>query len=412
VSASASGAKHFDADVIVVGAGLSGLSVTVALLDAGLPADARVLLIDPRAELDGHDRTWCFFDVAPHAFTEAVAHRWSRWHVRCGGRELLLAHPDLTYCHIPGARFYEVARARLAQAGDRIALRLGAQATRIDDHGDHVVVHTHEGPLRAKLAFDSRPPPLAGARLDDKSVGPADGHVRLLQHFRGRIVRTRAPVFDAGLATLMDFDVDQHHGIHFVYVLPFDAHTALVESTFFTPRVLRDEIYERAIDDWLAARKPGHAFETVSREHGVIPMTTEPFDAHPSPRVVRIGTAGGAAKPSTGYAFLAVQRFARAFAPRVLRALREGGVAAPPEVRSARTTALDTVFLSYLARHPARAPRNFFHLFERVPPELLVRFLSDGSSVADDLRVMRAGDIPRLSIETARTAPLLRRLGR
>jgi hypothetical protein len=47
-----------------------------------------------------------------------------------------------------------------------------------------------------------------------------------------------------------------------------------------------------------------------------------------------------------------------------------------------------------------------------VPPELLVRFLSDGSSIADDLRVMRAGDIPRLSIETARAAPLLRRLGR
>jgi lycopene beta-cyclase len=403
---------HLDADVIVVGAGLSGLSVTVALLDAGLPADARVLLVDPRTALDGHDRTWCFFDVAPHAFTDAVAHHWSRWHVRCEGRELNLASPGLTYCHIPGTRFYDIARARLAQAGDRVALRLGTHATRIDDHGDHVVVHTHEGPLRARLAFDSRPPPLTGARLDDTSPFPADGHVRLLQHFRGRVVRTQAPIFEDGLATLMDFDVDQTHGIHFVYMLPFDAHTALVESTFFTPRVLPDDVYERAIDAWLAARKPGHAFETVSREHGVIPMTTEPFDAHPSPRVVRIGTAGGAAKPSTGYAFLAVQRFARAFAPRVLRALREGGVAVPPEVRSDRTTALDTVFLSYLAHHPARAPRNFFHLFERVPPALLVRFLSDGSSIADDLRVMRAGDIPRLSIETARTAPLLRRLGR
>jgi lycopene beta-cyclase len=408
----ASPQRSLDADVIVVGAGLSGLSVTVALLDAGLPADARVLLVDPRTALDGHDRTWCFFDVAPHAFPDAVAHRWSRWHVRCEGRELNLASSGLTYCHIPGARFYEVARARLAQAGDRVALRLGTHATRLDDRGDHVVVHTPDGPLRCRLALDSRPPPLAGARVDDASPLPADGHVRLLQHFRGRVVRAKAPVFDAGLATLMDFDVTQTHGIHFVYVLPFDAHTALVESTFFTPRVLPDDVYERAIDAWLAARKPGHVFETVSREHGVIPMTTEPFDAHPSPRVVRIGTAGGAAKPSTGYAFLAVQRFARAFAPRVLRALRDGGVAAPPEVRSARTTALDTVFLSYLAHHPARAPRNFFHLFERVPPELLVRFLSDGSSIADDLRVMRAGDIPRLSIETARAAPLLRRLGR
>ncbi len=404
MSRDAHAGPRLDADVIVVGAGLSGLSVTVALLDAGLPADARVLLVDPRTTLDGHDRTWCFFDVAPHPFADAVAHRWPRWHVRHGGRDLALASPGLTYCHIPGARFYERALARLDAAGPRVALRLGVPATHLDDLGDHVVVHTPEGPLRARLALDSRPPALPAR--------PPSEHVRLLQHFRGRVVRADTAAFDPGLATLMDFDVDASHGIHFVYALPFDARTALVESTFFTPSLLPEDVYERAIDAWLAARKPGHAFETVSREHGVIPMTTEPFDAWPRPRIVRIGTAGGHAKPSTGYAFLAVQRFARAFAPRVLRALRDGGPATPPEVRSARTTALDTVFLSYLARRPARAPQNFFHLFERVPPDVLVRFLSDAASLSDDLRVMSAGDLPRLSLETARTAPLLRKLAR
>lgn len=398
-----------DADVIIAGAGLSGLSLAVALLDAGLPESARVVLIDPRAILDGDDRTWCYFDAAPHPFEAAVAHRWKRWRVRNGGAEVVRSAAGITYCHIPGPRFYAHALARLDAAGARVRLILGTAVASLDDRGDHVEVHTSAGILRARLAMDSRPPRLTDATRSNTGTRLAtDGHVRLLQHFRGRVVHAPTPAFDVDVATLMDFDVSQEHGIHFAYVLPFDAHTALVESTFFTERLLPEPVYERAIDAWLAARLPRHEFTTRSHEHGVIPMTTEPFDAWPSPRVVRIGTAGGHAKSSTGYAFLAVQRFARDFAPRIVTALRAGTHAEPPMVRRARTTALDTVFLSYLRRYPEHAPSTFFRLFERVPPAVLVRFLSDTGSVADDLRVMRAGDLARLTLEAARATPLLR----
>jgi hypothetical protein len=181
----------------------------------------------------------------------------------------------------------------------------------------------------------------------------------------------------------MDFDVSQADGIHFIYVLPFDAHTALVESTFFTGRLLPEAVYEEAIDTWLARRRPGMVFETISNESGVIPMTTAPFDAWPSPRIVRIGTAGGHVKPSSGYAFLAVQRFVRVFAPRVVSALRAGECAEPPAARSPRTTALDTIFLSYLRSRPERAPDTFYRLFERVPPAVLARFLETAKAAAD-----------------------------
>ena len=375
-----------DADVIIAGAGLSGLSLAVALLDAGLPEDARIMLVDPRETLSGADRTWCFFDLVPHAFESAITHRWSRWRVRNGAAEVLRAAPGIAYCRIPGERFYELALERLVAAGGR-------------------VVHTSAGVLRTRLAMDSRPPPLTRVADDGKDVN-------LLQHFRGRVVRSAEPVFEVDTATLMDFDVSQAEGIHFVYVLPFDAHTALVESTFFTDRLLPDAVYEAAIDNWLARRRPGVAFQTISHESGVIPMTTEPFDAWPSPRIVRIGTAGGHVKPSSGYAFLAVQRFVREFAPRVVSALHAGGCAEPPAARSARTTALDTIFLSYLRSRPERAPDTFYRLFERVPPAVLARFLSDTGTLADDLTVMRTSDSPRLALEAIRAMPLLRRSAR
>ena len=391
-----------DADVIIAGAGLSGLSLAVALLDAGLPEDARIVLVDPRETLSGADRTWCFFDLVPHAFESAITHRWSRWRVRNGASEVLRSAPGIAYCTIPGERFYELALERLVAAGPRIELVLGVTVERLEDRGAHVDVHTSAGVLRARLAMDSRPPSLTRATDDGKDVN-------LLQHFRGRVVRSTEPVFEADTATLMDFDVSQVDGIHFIYVLPFDAHTALVESTFFTERRLPDAVYEAAIDSWLARRRPGVVFQTISHESGVIPMTTEPFGAWPSPRIVRIGTAGGHVKPSSGYAFLAVQRFVRAFAPRVVSALRVGGCAEPPAARSPRTTALDTIFLSYLRSRPERAPDTFYRLFERVPPAVLARFLSDTGTLADDLTVMRTSDSPRLALEAIRATPLLRR---
>jgi lycopene beta-cyclase len=171
-------------------------------------------------------------------------------------------------------------------------------------------------------------------------------------------------------------------------------------------------VYEEAIDTWLARRLPGRVFETISNESGVIPMTTAPFDAWPSPRIVRIGTAGGHVKPSSGYAFLAVQRFVRVFAPRVVSALLAGECAEPPAARSPRTTALDTIFLSYLRSRPERAPDTFYRLFERVPPAVLARFLSDTGTLADDLTVMRTSDTPQLALEAIRATPLLRRNAR
>jgi lycopene beta-cyclase len=392
----------FDADVIIAGAGLSGLSLAVALLDAGLPEDARVMLVDPRETLSGADRTWCFFDLVPHAFESAITHRWSRWRVRNGAAEVLRSAPGIAYCTIPGERFYELALERLVAAGQRIELVLGVTVEHLEDRGAHVDVHTSAGVLRARLAMDSRPPSLTRAADDGNDVN-------LLQHFRGRVVRSTEPVFEADTATLMDFDVSQADGIHFIYVLPFDAHTALVESTFFTERPLPDAVYEAAIDTWLARRRPGVVFQTISHESGVIPMTTEPFDAWPSPRIVRIGTAGGHVKPSSGYAFLAVQRFVREFAPRVVSALRVDGCAEPPAARSPRTIALDTIFLSYLRSRPERAPDTFYRLFERVPPAVLARFLSDTGTLADDLTVMRTSDSPRLALEAIRATPLLRR---
>ena len=117
-----------------------------------------------------------------------------------------------------------------------------------------------------------------------------------------------------------------------------------------------------------------------------------------NPKVFNIGIRGGACKPSTGYAFLPIQQDAE----QIAKIFKEGaqGKRDWPALRTKRNTFLDRVFLSYIARHPDKAPGIFFRLFKKTTPQTLLRFLSDTGTLADDLRIMTAMPKWPLILET------------
>lgn len=364
-----------DPDLLIVGAGCAGLSLGAHLAERGAPA--RVRLVDPRTAF-GRDRTWCFFDVVPHRFSSAITRRWKKWAVRHGGRTAVRSAPGIDYVHVDAERFYAVARARLGPD----ALVLGTRVDALEDEGDRVTVVTDHGPMSATHVYDARPP-----RLE---APPAHGQLRLLQHFRGAYVRTGAPVFDPETATLMDFDVPQEHGISFMYALPFSRTEALVEATFFSERVHDASIYDETLARWRRERLGLDSWEVLHEERGVLPMSTERLGSPQGARVQRIGLGGGAAKPSTGYAFLAIQRQTEALA----RGIARGRFDAPPP-RGARELAFDRVMLDWMVHHPEDTPGLLYRLFETIEPRSLARFLSEQSSPAEALAVMLA--VPSLS---------------
>jgi len=395
-ASTASRSLRLDADYLIAGAGLSGLSLAVHLADAGLDG-RRVIIVDPKTAFR-NDRTWCSWRVLDHPFMDAVSHEWTRWRVRDDRRDVVRGNQSHPYQLVPGDRFYRLARERLAREPG-VTLELGCGVSEIDDRGDHVRVETSGGPLRVRAVFDSRPP---------RNIRPKEGsgwnpvdEIHLAQHFRGWFVTTERPVFDPDVPMLMDFGVSQAEGVHFIYVLPMDPHRALVEDTFFTEHLLEREAYEANLRSYLdAVRTDGYRID--HEEAGVIPMSTASFPARTSPRVYRLGLAGGMAKPSTGYAFLNVQRYSQALAAR----LKADPLPEPPAVRSTKAAAMDRIFLSYLAKNPDRGAEVFVDLFEKVPPAGLVRFLTETGSMADLLRVMTAMPRRSMTMETFRSTGL------
>ncbi len=299
-----------DTDVIVVGAGAAGLSLVYRLCTPppGRPVPEVTLVDAPAGPLRPPERTWCFWEASPGDFDGALSASWESLRVRGRDGTASVGRPaPFRYKMLRSGAFEELLAGRLAGPGAprRVTARIdavhdtasGAEVTGVAADGSALT-------LRGRWVFDSRPP---------RVLPPA--RTTLLQHFRGWFVRTERPVFDPRTADLMDFRTPRPpHGLSFGYVLPTSTHEALVEYTEFSREVLDDAGYDRALRHYTEHVLGLGPFEVTATERGVIPMTDGRFPRRAGRSVFRIGTAGGATRPSTGYTFAAAQRQARAVA--------------------------------------------------------------------------------------------------
>ncbi|WP_033337511.1 lycopene cyclase family protein [Catenuloplanes japonicus] len=363
-----------DADIVLVGGG-GAASLVLAALEPS--PDLRVAIVDP-VHKRGQDRTWAFWGTPDPFLDPLLSASWDAVDVvTTAGRRTLPLEP-MRYAMLRSAPLYELAAAAEARLG---AVRLTVPAESVSDDGDRVVVSGPGGPLvRAAWALDSRP---------RKPRRP--GRTSWLQHFRGWWLFSERPVFDPDRAVLMDFRTPQPaRGVSFGYVLPVSDRFALVEYTEFSPAVLSDDAYDRALRGY--ADLLGLDLSTLQVreiEDGVIPMTDGPFTQRPSPRVVRLGTAGGATRPSTGYTFSAMARQAG----QIARAVAAGRPPIPEPAYPARHRWMDAVQLRALDRGLLDGVAFFDGLFDRNPAGRVLRFLDGATGVREDLALMASSPL-------------------
>ncbi|MFD7817209.1 lycopene cyclase family protein [Streptomyces sp. NPDC059785] len=389
-----------DADVAIIGAGAAGLSLAHRLSSgtAGRRTPSVLLLTAPPGPLRPARRTWCFWEAGPGPYDPALTASWQRLRVRpARGRPVESRIAPLRYKMLGSDDFEELVHRDLAARGTVRRTEAVVDTVEGVPGGARVRAATPAGvPLdvRARWVFDSRP---LGAL-------PA-ARTTLFQHFHGWFVRAERPVFDPGVVDLMDFRTPQPpRGLSFGYVLPTGRHTALVEYTEFSPAPLTQEQYDAALRHYTRDVLGLGRLRVTAEESGVIPMTDAPFARQSGPAVFRIGTAGGATRPSTGYTFAAVQRQARA----VAAAFGAGRRPVPPPAHSARSRAMDAVLLRALATGRVDGADFFSRLFARVPAERLLRFLDGRTLLYEDIAVgLRTPVLPML-----RTAAELPRLPR
>ena len=368
-------------DIIIAGGGCAGLSLLYHLLHSDWK-DRQILLID-REQKNLNDRTWCFWEVGSSPYQPIVHQQWQRMYFRSSDfSELLNLHP-YSYKMIRGIDFYEYVHQ--ATTNFPHVTVVNQDIRELWEVDQRAGVTTDQATFTAQWVFSS-------LRDPNESKRAKNGHQYLLQHFKGWKIRTRQPHFNPQEATLMDFRIDQQGDCRFMYVLPTDEHTALVEYTIFSAQLLDQETYDQELRRYLPEylSLTDTQYQVVHQEFGVIPMTDMSYPTRQGKRIVRIGTAGGATKASTGYTFQRIQRDSQ----QLVDQLTTTGTISEARFSNRRFHLFDSVLLNVMGRGIYPAGKAFADLFKNNPPVRVLRFLDEDTHLGEDLAIMNS--VPKI----------------
>ncbi len=365
-------------EFIIAGGGAAGLSLACHLINSPL-RDRSILIVD-KDDDDQINRNWGFWTNKPTLFDATVCRAWRQLRVVGEGFERTFDLEDYQYKLIRGADFYRYALDTL-RARNNVTFARGVVEKVEDAAGANdearVVVNGQEH--LGRWVFDSVM--RAGALKRQSSP-----YRFLKMHFKGWEIETNDDVFNPNAATLFDFRAPagqpaEVRAMRFFYVMPYTSRRALVEYVLFSPDVLRQEHYERALREHIEMVRGIQDYQIVFEENGCVPITDYPFVRRTGRRIMAIGAKGGQLKPSTGYSFMRVQQDSAA----IVQSLLKRGHPFDVSYGSSLFRLGDSVLLDIMLRRGDEIKPIFTAMFAKNPIHRIFRFLDETASPLDVL---------------------------
>lgn len=363
-------AQRRDADLIILGGGLAGLSLAAHLARSGSRHAVRI--VEPR-EHYAETRSWCFWGPGVTPLSAFVARRWPAWSVAGkDGAPVRHAVPGLSYQQVESGPVFSALTDRL-RAAPHIRLDTGITAHEVSETPAGLAVETSAGRLVARHVVDTRPPRDRGIRR------PV-----LFQCFAGREMHLPAGTRqETGCAELMTHMRAGPDGLSFDYVLPLDEARARVEAVRWSfSAVSRSELegdLERLIE-----RRGGTGTGPIG--FGVLP-TGLPLERAPRRAgLYRAAIGTGGWRAGAGQALFDIEAWAGACSARLMAG------AGPVSYResSPLQRALTAITVAALARRPEAMDAFVLDLAHRLPPRGLIRVMSARAGFRDGARLLAA----------------------
>lgn len=362
-----------DADIIFAGGGLASCltALRISETDSGLS----ILIIEAGDQLCGN-HTWSFHLTDLNAeelklVEPMIAYRWL-------GQQVIF--PDFH-------RKLSTGYASLTSGSVREHVKNRKNITVIENSP---VAEVHENYVKLQNGQKIEAPCI----IDGRGFRPDDALILGFQKFIGLELMLKEPHGEA-IPTIMDASVEQYDGYRFVYTLPFDEQTVLIEDTRYSDHsTLDEESIVADIEDY--ARSKGWKIKKVLRqENGVLPITLghdfERFWRNCPAGTAPIGLRAGLFHPTTGYSLPNSTKLAGKIAamkgPLTTNAVRELVEA------QARQLSRKQSFYRFLNRMLFKAAEpglrwKVLSRFYKLSQGLIERFYSEDLTFADRSRIL------------------------
>ena len=359
-------------DYIILGAGAAGLMLARAMAEDPWFSSHKILIIE-KDEKNSNDRTWCYWEQGKGKFDHLLTKQWDKIYFRGEDMDQKLEISPYSYKMLRSSDFYQEHLDAISKAPHIEFLQAEIENIEIDNEEIRILADSKA--VSGSYVFNSL--------FDYNELLNQNSFPVLQQHFVGWFVKSSKPVFDPDAATFMDFSIAQKGNTRFMYVLPFNENLALVEYTLFSSETLEQKEYEEAIEHYLAEHYGLEEYQIIEKEKGNIPMTCFDFEARNTGRFVHIGTAGGWAKPSTGFTFKNSVDNTQVLVDHI----KKGKGLDDFSVKK-RYWYYDLLLLDILAKHNEKGAGIFTTMFKNSRPQLILKFLDEQSTLLEDIRLI------------------------
>ncbi|EEI89637.1 lycopene cyclase family protein [Sphingobacterium spiritivorum ATCC 33300] len=359
-------------DYIVIGAGLSGLSLVTALKDYLISTGKRLLLIDRSFE-EYANRTWSFWEEHHGNFDFLCHTRWQKLRLYTDEKQIISPTNPFTYKSVSSEDFRSYCF-NIIQSHPQITMHTDDVTDITQSTGEELIVMTKSGRFITNSVFDSR--------FDPDMLKHSNANT-LWQQFQGYFVKTDFAAFDKEVADIMDFRAEQKNHVAFFYTLPSDTNKALIEYTLFTPILQPPEYFERNLRQYLDQHIGRNHYEITKTEEGKIPMTSYRFPRRKG-NIIYLGTAAGCSKASTGYTFYFIQKQIGQILNHLKNETLDQYASSPT---FDRFHFYDRILLRILKDQPEKGHRILFSMFQRNDAARVFRFLNNDTSLLEELRL-------------------------
>ena len=182
----------------------------------GLLSNCRVAIIDPSMKKE-NDKTFCFWahkeDDILLDHQDLISHNWT--HIQINNNKKSPISP-LQYYHINSLDLYDDTRATVEKYNIEIVAGKVEKIVKQDTYQ----ISTEKQQISSDWIFDSRPPDFNTIKNNPYYIS---------QSFYGLKIELTSSQFDREVYHMMDFRVAQQKSTQFIYILPYDQHTGLVE---------------------------------------------------------------------------------------------------------------------------------------------------------------------------------------
>lgn len=369
--------KYPQYNYILAGGGMAGLSLAFYMSQLPFFKDKTILIVD-KEKKEKNDRTFCFWQSENSVFEPIITQKWPK--ILFFGNDhqpVEYALAPFEYKMLKGIDFYNFIYKNLENHSN---ISFKYEAVEAIDSENNLVKTAQQNYQATEYIFDSVFRPSFNK----------DNQNNLLQHFLGWTITTQDQVFDITLPTLFDFRVPQETECRFVYVLPESPTKALIEFTIFSDNLLQQADYERILKNYIQSILGIAHFEITDTEYGVIPMSDENVAQNTNSKIIKIGTAGGFVKASTGYSFERTQAKLQQMALDISQNKHP--------LASLKSTVwknyMDSVLLHVIKLKRIPQDQIFTALFHKNGASQLFKFLKGDTNLWEDIKLMNT--VPKL----------------